>query len=133
MIRVVAAWLASTALFVAVDFVWLGVIARDTYRRHLGHLLADDVDRLAAAILYLVLVAGAFVFAVLPAVERDSALHALGYGALFGFFAYAVYDLTNLATLRAWPYGIVFIDVTWGTALTGVVSLAGYWILKTIA
>lgn len=132
MTRAAVAWLATALLFVAVDFVWLGVVARDTYRRHIGHLMAEDVNYGAAALVYVVLAAGAVVFAVLPAAERGSWLHALGYGALFGFFAYSIYDLTNLATLRDWPHAIVWIDVAWGTFLTGVASLAGYGALRLL-
>jgi uncharacterized membrane protein len=50
------------------------------------------------------------------------------YGALFGFFTYATYDLTNLATLKGWPLNIVFIDIIWGMVLTGSVSVSGYFI-----
>ncbi|WP_425290082.1 DUF2177 family protein, partial [Shewanella algae] len=50
--------------------------------------------------------------------------------ALFGFFTYATYDLTNLATLKGWPLKIVFIDITWGTILTALVSTAGFYIVK---
>jgi uncharacterized membrane protein len=44
--------------------------------------------------------------------------------ALFGFFAYATYDLTNLATLRGWPVGLSLLDMAWGT-LVSVASAAG--------
>ncbi len=30
---------------------------------------------------------------------------------LFGFFAYATYDLTNLATLKQWPLWLSAIDL----------------------
>jgi uncharacterized membrane protein len=54
-------------------------------------------------------------------------------GALFGIFTYATYDLTNLATLKNWPLPIVFIDIAWGAVLTGLVSTAGYYIVKWVA
>ena len=41
---------------------------------------------------------------------------------LFGFFTYATYDLTNLATLKAWPITITVIDLIWGTLVTAVTS-----------
>ena len=50
-------------------------------------------------------------------------LQAAGRGALFGFFAYATYDLTNLATLRGWPLGLSLLDIGWGT-LVGAVAAA---------
>ena len=69
-----------------------------------------------------------FIFVILPAVEQQSYMKALIYGALFGFFTYATYDLTNLATLKDWPLPIVFIDIIWGAFLTASVSLSGYYI-----
>ena len=46
-------------------------------------------------------------------------------GALFGFFAYATYDLTNLATLKNWPLGLAVLDVAWGSLVTAVSAAAG--------
>jgi len=124
--RLVIGYLGTAVVFLLVDLVWLGVVARGLYRRHLGHLLAEEVNWAAAIVFYLLFVVGILVFAVLPAVERGSAPRAALMGGLFGFFAYATYELTNLATLEGWPPGIVFVDIAWGTALTAVVALAGY-------
>jgi uncharacterized membrane protein len=65
-----------------------------------------------------------------PSVEKNSLNSAILLGALFGFFTYATYDLTNLATLKDWPITIVFIDIIWGSVLTGIVSTAGFYILS---
>lgn len=124
--RLVIGYLGTAAVFLLVDLLWLGVVARGLYRRHLGHLLAEEVNWGAAIVFYLLFVVGILVFAVLPAVERGSAVRAALMGGLFGFFAYATYELTNLATLEGWPPGIVFVDIAWGTVLTAVVALAGY-------
>jgi uncharacterized membrane protein len=63
-------------------------------------------------------------------VNKDSALHAILMGALFGIFTYATYDLTNLATMKGWPLNIVFIDILWGAVLSGLVSFSGFHIVK---
>lgn len=67
------------------------------------------------------------VFAILPALEARSWFTALGFGALLGLVAYGTYDFTNLSTLRNWPLALSLIDVAWGTVLTGVTALGGYW------
>lgn len=54
-------------------------------------------------------------------------------GALFGFFAYATYDLSNLATLRGWPLRLTLVDIAWGTALTAAAAAAGRWALGRMA
>ena len=127
------AYVLTAAVFFAIDLVWLGVVAKGVYARYLGPLLAEDVNWTAAIVFYLLFIVGIFIFAILPAVERDSWLRALSYGGLFGFFTYATYDLTNLATLKGWPVGIVFIDIAWGVVLTGSVALAGYHITRWVA
>lgn len=92
--------------------------------------MAEQVNWTAAIVFYLLFIIGIFIFAILPAVEKESFKHALIYGALFGFFTYATYDLTNLATLKDWPVKIVFIDILWGSVLTASVSVSGYYITK---
>ena len=52
-------------------------------------------------------------------------MRALVLGAMFGFFAYATYDLTNLATLKGWSVGIALLDLAWGAIVTGVSAWAG--------
>ena len=129
MTRLILGYLLTALVFFAIDLVWLGLVARGLYQRFLGHLLGD-VNWGAALIFYLLFIVGIFIFAIMPAVDRESAGHALLMGGLFGFFTYATYDLTNLATLEGWPLGIVFIDIAWGIVLTGTVALAGYHIMS---
>jgi uncharacterized membrane protein len=71
------------------------------------------------------------IFVLLPALDKQSLSHALIYGALFGFFTYATYDLTNLATIRDWPITITIIDLIWGTSLSAAVSSISYLIITT--
>jgi len=126
-------YVLTTLVFFAIDLVWLGVVAKGLYGRYLGSFLAPNVNWTAAIIFYLLFIVGIFIFAILPAVEKGSVNHAIIYGALFGFFTYATYDLTNLATLKDWPLPIVFIDIAWGSVLTALVSLAGYHITRWVA
>lgn len=129
--RLLGGYLLTAVVFFAIDLLWLGVVARGLYQRLLGHLLGD-VNWAAAVVFYLLFIVGIFIFAILPAVDRESATHALVMGVLFGFFTYATYDLTNLATLEGWPVGIVFIDIAWGMVLTGTVAFSGYHIMRWI-
>jgi uncharacterized membrane protein len=131
--KIVLSYLLTTVVFFAVDMTWLGFIAKDLYKKYLGSFLSDKVNWPAAIIFYLLFIIGIFYFAILPAVEKASLPKAIIAGALFGFFTYATYDLTNLATLKDWPLPIVFIDIIWGSVLTGVVSTAGYYIVKLLA
>ena len=117
-------------VFFIVDMAWLGFIAKDLYKKYLGNFLSEQVNWTAAIVFYHIFIVGVFIFAILPAVEKDSLRTAITLGALFGFFTYATYDLTNLATLKNWPLSIVLIDIVWGAVLTGIVSTAGFYITK---
>lgn len=131
--KLIISYLLTAIVFFAVDMAWLGFFAKGLYKKYLGHFLSENVNWPAAIIFYLLFIAGIFYFAILPAVEKNSLAKAVISGALFGFIAYATYDLTNLATLKDWPLPIVFIDMAWGALLTGLVSTAGYYIVKWVA
>jgi uncharacterized membrane protein len=111
----------SVPVFFAIDMVWLGVVAKNFYRSQLGDLLGD-VRWVPAIIFYLVFLVGVTIFATYPGAVKHSVSYALLYGALFGFFSYATYDLTNLATLRNWPLSVTLVDMVWGAVLGGVVA-----------
>ncbi|MFN5226206.1 MAG: DUF2177 family protein [Bacteroidota bacterium] len=130
--KLILAYLLTAVVFFSIVLTRLGWVAKDMYRKHLGGFLSDQVNWSAAFIFYALFIIGIFIFAILPAAEKNSLGHAVLYGALFGFFTYATYDLTNLATLKNWPLKIVFIDIIWGSVLTGSVAAAGYWIVKKI-
>ena len=119
-------------VFFIIDMAWLGFIAKDLYKKYLGDLLSEQVNWAAAIIFYLLFIVGIFIFAILPSVEKESLSSAITLGALFGFFTYATYDLTNLATLKGWSTTIVFIDIIWGAVLTALVSTAGFYIVNYI-
>jgi uncharacterized membrane protein len=131
--KLLLSYVLTCVVFFAVDLLWLGVVAKKIYDRYLGDFLSDKINWTAAFIFYFLFIIGIFIFSIMPAVNKDSPGHALIMGALFGFFTYATYDLTNLATLKNWPIQIVFIDITWGAILTATVSIAGYYIVKLIS
>lgn len=129
-LKLLLSYFLTAIVFFAIDLLWLGLIAKNLYNKYLGTFLADQVNWTAAIIFYLLFIIGIFIFAILPAVEKNSLQYAIIYGALFGFFTYATYDLTNLATLKDWPTTIVFIDMAWGAILSGSVATAGFFITR---
>ena len=112
--------------FLAIDFVWLAVIARGFYRKHLGFLLADHPNWWAAVAFYLLFVAGIVVFAIAPALQTGSLRKALILGGFLGLVTYATYDLTNHATVKSWPWVVTLVDLCWGLVLSASVSFIGY-------
>ena len=130
--KLIISYILTFAVFFIIDMAWLGFVAKDIYKKYLGNLLSDNVNWVAAIVFYLLFVIGIFIFAIMPSVDKNSLQSAIVLGALFGFFTYATYDLTNLATLKDWSLTIVFIDIMWGAVLTGIVSTAGFYIVQYI-
>ena len=124
--RLVVAYLAALVTLCAADFLWLGLIARSFVQSHLGPLMLPQPNWTAAALFYLAYPVALLVFAV-PQADAGGLPRAALYGALFGFFAYATYDLTNLATLKGWSSAFAVVDIAWGTFLSGVATLAAAW------
>jgi len=120
----------TVPVFFLIDLIWLGVVAKNFYQKNLKYILSPDVNWTAAIVFYLIYIVGILIFAVLPAVAKDSLRHAVVWGALFGFFTYATYDLTNLALLKDWPLNIVFVDILWGVVLCSVVASLSFYIAK---
>ena len=115
----------TLAIFFAVDMVWLGVVAKNFYRKHLGYLMGPKVVWPAAILFYLLFIAGLVVFAIRPGLAAGAPLRALLLGAFLGLVSYATYDLTNMATVKDWPLVVTVVDLVWGTALGGLVSWLG--------
>lgn len=124
--QLVIAFITASVVFLAIDAVWLGVIAKDLYRRNLGALLADQPNFVAAAAFYVIFIFGLTALAIAPALRDGAWTSALWRGAVFGLAAYATYDLTNLATLRGWPGALSVIDIAWGTTLSATTALCAY-------
>jgi uncharacterized membrane protein len=115
-------------VFLAIDMIWLGLIAKNFYSKQIGFLMKTNINYPAAIIFYLLFVVGIVFFVVLPSIEKSSWLHALFFGALFGLITYATYDLTNLATIKDWPLLVTVVDLVWGSFIAASVSVITYFI-----
>jgi uncharacterized membrane protein len=119
-------------VFLALDFVWLSLVAKQLYAGIMGRLLADEPRLGVAGAFYALWVVGLVHFAIRPAMESGSLGSALVNGALYGLFTYATFDLTSLAVLKDYPARIVPIDMAWGTALATAVSGASFAITRAL-
>jgi uncharacterized membrane protein len=120
MLKYAIAYISTAVLFLVVDFVWLSTMATSFYRSRIPDVMATEVNYPAAIAFYLIFVAGIVIFAVSPALENGRWTTALSYGALFGFMAYATYDLTNQATLKQWSTAVTIVDMGWGTFISAL-------------
>jgi len=118
----------ALTVFLAIDLLWIGVVAKSFYAAQIGFLMRTDVNWVAAIVFYLLFIVGLVLFVIAPAVEKSSWTHAILFGALFGLIAYSTYDLTNLATIKNWPLLVTIVDLIWGTVLAAAVSTITYFI-----
>jgi uncharacterized membrane protein len=132
MTKTLVGYLAALVALTIVDALWLGFISRDFYKARLGQLLLDQPVWSIAILFYLIHAAGISVFPVPMALNGGSWTTAVFYGALFGFFAYSVYDITNLATLRGWSMALSLVDLAWGTVATAIASTASFLAIKAM-
>jgi uncharacterized membrane protein len=125
-------YLTALPLFIAMDLLWLGVVAKNFYNKQLGFLIGP-INWVSAILFYLLFIAGLVVFVIMPAFQKGSWTHALLFGALFGLVTYGTYDLTNLATLKNWPVLVTVVDLLWGAFLGAFVSAAAYVIVTKMS
>ncbi len=120
--QIVFNYVTCGIIFGALDFLWLSNAAPRLYRPELGNMLADEFRMAPALIFYALYLLGMQIFAIAPAMKSGQWTTALIYGALFGFFCYATYDLTSQAVLRQWSTKVTIIDIVWGTFATGTAA-----------
>lgn len=122
MSRYAVLYLSTLAVLLGLDLPFLGLVAKGFFQSQVGDMLGEI--RLAPAVLFYVLyVAGVVIFV---SGQGDASWPStLLYGALFGLFCYATFELTSLAMLRHWTWPVVLVDMSWGVALTAVAATAG--------
>ena len=130
--KYVAAYAGTAIVMVALDMLWLGVIARPLYQQGIGHLMAERPVIPVAVLFYVLYAVGLTLFTIRPFAAQPGLGQTLIAAALFGFFAYATYDLTNQATLAVWQTKLTIIDLIWGTTLTMVSALGGYFAARGV-
>jgi uncharacterized membrane protein len=129
MLTALTGYVTALVVFFGVDMVWLGIMASRYYRPIMGDIALATVNLPAAIVFYAIYPIGLLIFAVYPALKSGLLTTALIYGALFGFFTYATYDLTNQATLRNWTWSLTMVDVAWGSVLAAISASVTFLVL----
>lgn len=130
--KILVLYVSTAVIFLAVDAVGLRLLIKPVFERHVGHLFADPLRIVPAALFYLGYVAGVLWFVSVPALRTGDAIAALIGGVLLGLLAYGTYEFTNYATLRDWSWEQVVVDTTWGGLLTGFAAWAGVMIARAV-
>ena len=120
--RYAVLYLVTLFVLVPLDFLFLGIVAKGFFTSQVGNMLGE-IKLLPAVLFYLLYVVGTLVF--VSGSSSATWQTTLLYGALFGLFCYATFDLTALALLRNWSWPVAFVDISWGAVVTAVSSTAG--------
>ena len=120
--RYLVLYVVTLVVLMGLDFLFLGLIAKGFFTSEVGDMLGE-LKPLPAVLFYLLYVVGVLVFVSGSAGATWQST--LLYGALFGLFCYATFDLTALALLRHWSWPVAFVDIGWGAVVTAVSSTAG--------
>jgi uncharacterized membrane protein len=130
MSRYLALYLTTLVVLVALDYLFLGVVAKDFMASEVGDMLGEIMP-IPAVLFYLLYVVGVLIFVSgSPAANWQTTLR---YGALFGLFCYATFDLTSLALLKHWSWAVAALDIGWGAVVTAVSSTAGLFVANWLA
>lgn len=130
---VLVTYAIALVAFGLIDMAWLSTVGGQLYKATLGDILAPEIRIGPAVAFYLLFPAGLIYFAVNPAMKDGLLSTAVMNGALFGFFTYATYELTNFATLRNWTLGITVIDTAYGAIVSAAVAALAYALAPTVS
>lgn len=130
LIKLLPAYITIIVVMFVLDILWLSILAEPLYQAGIGHLMAAKPNLMFASLFYLVYSFGLMRSAVIPNTAMKGIKSTFVAGAIFGFFIYASYDLTNLALLKDWPLSLSMIDITWGTLLSGISASASKVVLN---
>ncbi len=128
--KTATSFIATGLGFAAIDSIWLITMSTRLYKPEIGELMAENFRLGPAIVFYLLYITGILVFAVQPALASGKWQTALVQGALFGFFCYMTYDMTNYATLKVWSLKVTILDLMWGTFLTGSAATVGLLVTR---
>ncbi len=120
--RYVVLYLVTLLVIVPIDFLFLGIVAKGFFTSQVGHHLGE-IKLLPAVLFYLLYVGGTVIFVSGGAGATWQTT--LLYGALFGLFSYATFELTSMSMLKDWSWKVVGVDMAWGSFVTAISSTAG--------
>jgi len=125
----------SIIIFVILDLIWLSVVARTIYFKHMSYLAAVENGRIVFNLpvglsVQMIIALGLVVFVSLGLLVENNLGTAISVGLFSGFVLYCTYDLTNLSFVKGYPVAITIIDIAWGTAQGFFAGIYVYYLTK---
>ena len=127
-VKYLATYGAGFLTILVLDYVWLGIIAKNFIIKEFGNLISVtdnsiDLNLPAGILAWLAIAIMVVTFVTLRFTGYGSV--AL-YGAIMGFLMYAMYDLTNLTFITNYSLKFTLVDIAWGTFACMAVALVSY-------
>lgn len=111
----------TTIVTLIIDSIWLFSMKMN-YDKWLINF-ERNINWVAIVLVYIAIPLGLFYFVISRYIGQSLSLKIVGEGFLFGILTYAVYDLTNLATLKNWSIQMTIVDILWGGILCALTTL----------
>tara|TARA_A100001011_G_scaffold225552_1_gene233597 strand:- start:123 stop:503 length:381 start_codon:yes stop_codon:yes gene_type:complete len=121
-------YLVALAVFLIIDLVWIGLVAKNFYFSQLDSLLSGQVNWAPALLFYALFILGLVVFVILPHQEAP-VIKQLLYCILFGAVTYGTWNLTCYSLFKDFPWQVVAVDLTWGCCISTIVSFTVWKVL----
>jgi len=125
--RLVLRFAFGAIVMLVLDYIWLSKLMDNFYLNQLEPILILEDGRISprmsgAVAVYLTMLIGILYFGFRK--SESTSIHPILNTALLGLFCFAVYDLTNYATLKDWSASIIVADILWGGILFGTTRWA---------
>ncbi len=119
------------SLFIGFDKIWF-YFSGNFVKDQIGSIMNMNNDqinvRIPAAILVYILMSIGLYYFVFALKAPNSLYVALVRGGFLGFIVFGIFDFTNRAILKHYPWEMVLVDIIWGTILFSVISGVLYYI-----
>lgn len=127
------AWIVAAVAFLALDALWFSWSVPRFYKPIVGEIMRPKFNLGPAIAFYVIYTSAIVYFGVRIGLQDTSLASAALNGALLGFFAYATFDLSNQAILRAWSTKLSVVDIGWGTVATAAASAIAYSVASLVS
>jgi uncharacterized membrane protein len=121
--RFAIVYLSTLVILLSLDFLFLGAVGKKLFADNVGDMTLAGPRVAPTIIFYVLYLVGVVIFVNGSAPANWT--HSLQFGALFGLFCYATFELTNMALLKHWEWTVVVPDIAWGAVLTAVSAALG--------
>lgn len=126
----VVGYIAALIAFLAVDMVWLQIVAKGFFQREVGQLLKEEPLMVPAVLFYTLYIAIMLYLVVVPYLGDAQWGRVILGSALFGIAAYGTFDMTSYALIKGWSGKVAVIDILWGGFVTSLAGAAGYGAMR---